>query len=883
MEPDPSDYAAFNLEGDYEGGQWIGGEFFHEGERKKRKLTKEDQLYGVFNEGADDDSYQEGRRGRGGRGGGYMSFVPGGRFEVGSTKQLDEDEEEVVDEADVEQEPEQEDESEEEEEDEFAHVRLPTSFGGGRSGRAGLGADSSPRSSDDEAAAPPTTAWGSNYGTRLLAKMGWTGGGIKTSTGEGIDRPIEVRLRSKNEGLGFRGAEKTQQQIEMEMKQAGRKLAKPDKKPKMKKTKKKEPAWKKTLREGAELGGGTVKAEAGDDDEDEMDVEGGPSRRRRRKGGKVYKTAEEVLASRTAEKQLILDMTQAQPRVLTDMKQAAAAGMAATAKSKGGRGMPAPELQHNVKFYVDMQEMELQNIDRRIRQEETTREKLRRREERLQQNIDARAEQMKRLRTVMEIVDKCDERIRANDMPLETLEKVFDMFRNKYAREYEVYKLSSLAYSLVGPLVKGKMARWQPLKEPGLLVELVTTWRKILRGGSDGSTDDDGSAAAGEGGGDELSERILRPKGPNSTDMYNRLMVDVVLPVIRRAVVNEWSPRDVEAGIRLVRLWAPPVLTREAYENLMVHFIFPKIAREVEAWNPRQDTMPIHAWLHPWLPFMRRQLDSLFPTVRHKLGAALVEWHPSDASAHAILVPWRGVFDAGSMEALLGRSILPKLILCLRGELVINPLHQNLEPFNWVMSWADMIAPATFVPLLEMEFFPKWFAVLHNWLGSATPNFEEVSKWYSGWKQLFPADLQAQPRLQAQFNHALEIMNYHVQRIMAGGTTDLPPPSLQPPPSTASIAPPPARQPQPQQPPAPAPTTIGAKEPTMREVVARWAEDNDVLFMPQNRTHEGKQVYSFGKLAVCVDKDLVFAPPVAGSPADKWLPISFDELLARGR
>jgi tuftelin-interacting protein 11 len=823
-----------------------------------------------------------------------MNFVPGGRFEVGSTKQLPEDDEEEDVEEESAQEPDAKDEEEsseeEEEEDEFAHVRLPTSFGGGGRGRRGLGGPDSPMQADaeGEAAAPTTTAWGSSYGARLLGKMGWTGGGIKTSTGEGIDRPIEVRLRGKNEGIAFRGSEKTQQQIEMEMKQAGRlpkKVnAKKEKKPK--KGKKREPAWKKKLMEGSGEPLAGVKGEEEEDD-GEMDVDGRSRRRRKGRGGKVYKTAEEVLASQKAEKQLILDMTQAQPRVLTDMKQATKGMVAEGQKTKGGRGMPAPELQHNIKFFVDMKEMELQNIDRRIRQEETTKDKLKRQEARLQKNIDARADQMKRLKTIMEIVDKCNERIKANDMPLETLEKVFDMFRNKYAHEYEVYKLSSLAYSLVGPLVKGKMGQWQPLKDPGLLVELVTTWRKILRSEAD-RADEDGVGENGGGGGarDELSERILRPKGPNSADMYNRMIVDIVLPVIRRGVVNEWNPRDFGSGIRLVRLWAPPVLTREAYENLMMHFIFPKIAREVDSWNPRQDTMPIHAWLHPWLPFLRKQMESLFPTVRHKLGAALVEWHPSDASAHAILVPWRGVFDAGSMEALLGRSILPKLILSLR-ELVINPLHQNLDPFNWVMSWVDMISPVNFIPLLEMEFFPKWFAVLHNWLGSAAPNFEEVSKWYSGWKQLFPADLQSQPRMQAQFNHALEIMNYHVQRIMGGGVAATPPP--QPPtPSTVPITPA-ARQPTssaaPPTRPSPAATaaTSTTKEPTMRDVVARWAEDNDLVFMPQGRAHEGKQVYSFGSLAVYLDKDLVYAPPAAGSPVDKWLPIGFDELLVRGR
>jgi len=488
-----------------------------------------------------------------------------------------EEEEEEAAAGEEEEEEEEEEESpgpEDEVEDEFAHVRLPMSFGGPRRRGRGEDGSSQPEEGEEEeeeaaeGATPSTTQWGSSYGPRLLAKMGWTGGGIKTSMGEGIDRPIEVRLRGRD-GLGFKGSEKTQQQIEMEMKRAGalsdKKTATAKKKKKKKtaaKETKREPAWKKKP--------GVNDAEA----------EQAPSLSKGKKGKRVYKTVEEVLSSQKTEKQLILDMTQAQPRVLTDMKQAVKGTVDARAKGEAGRqgvGMPAPELKHNIKFFVDMKEMELQNIDRRIRQEESTKEKLKRQEERLQKQVDARADQMRRLKTIMEIIEKCNERIKANNMPLETLEKVFDMFRNKYAREYEVYKLSSLAYSLIGPLVKSKMESWHPLKDPGLLVELVTTWRKILR------QEDEENGTEDEERRDNISEGILRRKGPRSTapDTYNRMIVDMVLPVIRRVVINEWNPRDFESGIRLMRLWAPPVLTHEAYENIMMHFIFPKISREV--------------------------------------------------------------------------------------------------------------------------------------------------------------------------------------------------------------------------------------------------------------------------------------------------------------
>ena len=46
----------------------------------------------------------------------------------------------------------------------------------------------------------------------------------------------------------------------------------------------------------------------------------------------------------------------------------------------------------------------------------------------------------------------------------------------------------------------------------------------------------------------------------------------------------------------------------------------------------------------------------------------------------------------------------------------------------------------------RQNFFPKWHAVLHAWL-SAAPNFDEVTRWYLGWKSLFPEEVRARDGL----------------------------------------------------------------------------------------------------------------------------------------
>ena len=51
-------YDRFDLDNDYEGGEWIGDEYFYRNKKQKFQQSAEDRLYGVF---ADSDSEGEGR------------------------------------------------------------------------------------------------------------------------------------------------------------------------------------------------------------------------------------------------------------------------------------------------------------------------------------------------------------------------------------------------------------------------------------------------------------------------------------------------------------------------------------------------------------------------------------------------------------------------------------------------------------------------------------------------------------------------------------------------------------------------------------------------------------------------------------------------------
>ena len=82
-----------------------------------------------------------------------------------------------------------------------------------------------------------------------------------------------------------------------------------------------------------------------------------------------------------------------------------------------------------------------------------------------------------------------------------------------------------------------------------------------------------------------------------------------------------------------------------------------QLRRAVEAWEPRVETVPLHAWLHPWLPMLSAHLADLYPGIRFKLATALQQWHPSDGSAKELLSPWQPV------RARLGRRLQVSCLL----------------------------------------------------------------------------------------------------------------------------------------------------------------------------------------------------------------------------
>jgi len=303
-------------------------------------------------------------------------------------------------------------------------------------------------------------------------------------------------------------------------------------------------------------------------------------------------------------------------------------------------------------------------------------------------------------------------------------------------------------------------------------------------------------------------------------------------------------------------------------ESTVDQILLPKLKEEVDIWNPRTDKVPIHKWLLPWVEIVGpEKLEPFYPSLRHKLTGCLEAWEPKDGSAKMLLKPWQKVFDAGSWAGLMGRCIVPKLQMALQ-MLTIDPAKQDPAPFKHVMEWVGSVEDSTIVQLLMGAFFPKWHQALYSWM-TGSPNFEEVQRWYQGWKTMFPAVIMGAPEIKRQFTKALDLMNAAV----AGQDLSTLQPGMQ---ENLTYM----RKEQQrafEKKPAPA-----HRERSFKEVVEDIAAECDLVLMPTKLQHDsGKPIFTFGpKLKVYLDNSVVFY-----LDGEDWRPVGLDDLgeVARKR
>ncbi|KAK9761265.1 hypothetical protein K7432_013958 [Basidiobolus ranarum] len=552
------------------------------------------------------------------------------------------------------------------------------------------------------------------FGWEMLQKMGYKAGEGLGLQKDGIVDPIEVKLRPGKIGIAYKGfREKTEQAKQRERKHGS--------------------------------GVDTDETSTPEPEDRERGKKGVRREKRPSRPKTKYKSVQEIMnrvdAAFDGSTQKIIDMRGPEIRELVSASEL-----------KHG----SVEIKDDIRLIIDLSRGELDHLAREKRIEEHRLRSFQMERKRFQTIVDEDNARISRLNEITAIAKECEKLMKASmvdsSLTLDIYEDAFTRLKHEFKDELDTYPIDSLCVAVCSPILKRLLGDWDPLEDPTFQLGFLRKWKKLFKVANPLNSDGyDSDVDMGIAKSDEMKP-------------YESMLYHLWLPRVRSAVVNDWNPRDFDAMVALLEIWTPPILPQFIYDNVIDQLIIPKLMREIENWDPRKDTEMIHYWLHPWLPLLGNRLGALYSTIRHKFIIILREWHPSEAGAHALLEPWKYVFNESDFRTLLSKAILPKLKQTLRTEFVVNPRQQDLQPLEWVLRWRDLILPEKLAQLIEKEFFPKWLHVLKAWLASK-PNYDEVTQWYLFWKKLFPKELQDEPLLAGQFRIALDLMN---QSISAG-------------------------------------------------------------------------------------------------------------------
>uniref|UniRef100_A0A1B0D5Y9 Uncharacterized protein n=1 Tax=Phlebotomus papatasi TaxID=29031 RepID=A0A1B0D5Y9_PHLPP len=776
---------------------------------RRRRMTKNQKIYGIWADDSDNEDVQDfPRKGRAKDYSAPVSFVAGGVQQAGKKKEKGEEK------------------SDEEDDEEDARPSFSSRTNYGTSSESDGEAPSIQTTAGFRRAAGPQISgnmgkWEAHtkgIGAKLLLQMGYQPGKGLGKSLQGISTPVQAHVRKGRGAIGAYGPEKSST------------LA--DQKPvkKIDEDEKEEKEFREKLSQWRR--DDTVKG---------------------KKSKYVYKSAQDVIEKgkkgpfidRLSSKLgnvTVIDMTGPEKRVLSGyhalgQTKAADETLYDPKAAKKPINFALPELMHNLNLIVDLCEQDIIGIDKSQRAANDKETALQHDKENLRKIVDLEEKHISTLEKVVDLVEKLVNP--EDELTLDEAERCFLTLQMDFPGEYREFGLCDLASGVIAPLVAGHLKAWKPLQEPTKHIELIKRWKGIL----------------------EVHSAETR----NIFNPYSALVWSGVVPSIRQAA-GLWDPRLHQPMVVLLDSWAP-LFPTWVLDSVLEQIVLPRLQAAVEAWDPLTDTLPIHVWIHPWTGLLGTKMEeSIYATIREKLANALTSWTPQDRSARAMLLPWKNVFPDGDLQGFLLKSIVPKLQIVL-AEYIVNPLQQDLEPWNQVWEWNELLSPVMMAQMLDKYFFPKWMQTLVIWLNQS-PNLDQVSRWYSGWKNMMSDDVLQQTVIKEHFRRALEIMHRATATPIPMMGVEMPTIDLTGPPSVVPA--PPSLMDLQLQPPV-------AME--FKELVLQKCSERGIIFAPMpGRREMGKQVYRIGKMFCYIDRSVIM---MSDGNLSNWTPMSLNAVLEK--
>ena len=178
---------------------------------------------------------------------------------------------------------------------------------------------------------------------------------------------------------------------------------------------------------------------------------------------------------------------------------------------------------------------------------------------------------------------------------------MFQDLQSNYADEFIIHNLSQLAVPLLTPVLRRQMILWNPFEQtegglppsaalfqaphrtPTFCYEIYSNLKQLL-----------------------YSTGNVHAMGP-----YDRIVWETWMPAFRRLLTGLSMRECGLECVDLLKTWTS-LLAPWMLENILEQMIMPKLTSQVDVWNPLTDTVPIHQWIHPWLPLLKDRLDGKY-------------------------------------------------------------------------------------------------------------------------------------------------------------------------------------------------------------------------------------------------------------------------------
>ncbi|KAI0171720.1 TFP11-domain-containing protein [Hypoxylon sp. FL1284] len=404
-------------------------------------------------------------------------------------------------------------------------------------------------------------------------------------------------------------------------------------------------------------------------------------------------------------------------------------------------------------------------------------------------------------------------------------------------------ELASIAVSVIHPFLKDAVQGWQPLDDPklGNFVSDLSDIRGLL----DLQSDKKAVARWQDSEMDGTHRHHTR-----STTAWESMIYQVLFPKLVTAISQTWNVRDAAPTLGFFDRWE--LLLPDFVRSTLLEQVVRRLEEAVSNWKPKKKHENPHIWLFPWLQHLPvHHLDpkgtGLVAEVRRKFRQLIDAWDYSKGVIPG-LKQWKDVFrptkDQDQWRPLVMHHILPGMGRYLRTNFRVDPSDQEpyLEMLNGVLKWIDVISASMVGEVIVSEVFPMWHDILYQWLTSADANYEEVGQWFEWWKdEVFPKEIASLPSVAAEFEKGTVTIETALD-LGADAKTKLPRPNGSPAhqPKSRSQKPKADKKHEPALPPQQA---LEKPEPTFRDEVEEWCQENDLQFIPIRKANEEGKHY----------------------------------------